>query len=341
MQRITSRPDTPQVEHQTRAQRLADDLTGAATRCELEIHLQPEVDLSNGRLAAAEALLRWYHPTEGVFWPADVLPLAQARGGSNQLTSWVLGTAAAAALRWPEPDGVAERTCWVNISGDAADTSAQTAVGLVRRLGLPAGRLGLHVPAQALAFDPATASRWIAECRAAGIPVLADGLGHHRDPEHVARATQAQARALVGVPLSGIVLSRDVVRRCVEHEDVAAAVVHVTTLARQSGWDVGATGVESWEEATLLDESGVARATGHLFGAAVRADRLRWMLDRAGSTWRGTYVGDRKGSLHVEHDVLVQARQVRDTPEVTVTGRAGVPAQRQAVEDVLPVLSVR
>jgi EAL domain-containing protein (putative c-di-GMP-specific phosphodiesterase class I) len=283
-------------ETQERAGRLADDLIGAATRCELELHLQPEVTLEDGTLAGAEALLRWYHPTDGLFWPADVLPLAHSRGGLGNLTAWSLGTAAGAALRWPEAHGAA-RTCWVNIPGEGAEVSAEVAIGLVRRLELAEGRLGLHVPVTALV-----------------------------------RALDGQSKALRGLPLSGIVLGRDVVRHT-DDKHVCEAVVIACARAAQAGWDVSAVGVESWDEATKLGGAGVVRATGHLFGSAMRPDRMRWLLGCGGASWRGTFAGDAKGGFHIEHDTLASTPQLR-APHL-VAPLPSIPGQRPAAESAV------
>ena len=40
-----------------------------------------------------------------------------------------------------------------------------------------------------------------------------------------------------------------------------------------NGWVIGAVGVETWEEAHVLHEHGVTRATGHLFGSAFAGKR--------------------------------------------------------------------
>jgi EAL domain-containing protein (putative c-di-GMP-specific phosphodiesterase class I) len=294
--------------------RLVADLAGAAQRCELELHLQPEVRLESGELTGAEALLRWYHPSEGLFWPADLLPLAQAGGLSAELAAWVVVTAAAAALAWPDAAADASRTCWVNLPVQEAAQTAVGALGAVRRLGLPAGRLGLHAPINALSFDPSSASCWVAESRAGGIPVLADGVGaNHNDPRILASALDVHLEALMGLAVSGIVLSRQCVRLAALHPLVADQVGRTCAVAAARGWDVSAVGVETWEEAAVLREYGVTRATGHLFGAPVREDRLRWMLGVPGEAWRGSFVADELADPGAGRGVLSQEGRLART----------------------------
>src|SRR5689334_8289292 len=58
--------------------RLITDLRGAIGRGEMSVHYQPRIFLADGRLAGAEALLRWQHPLHGAIPPHAFIPLAEA-----------------------------------------------------------------------------------------------------------------------------------------------------------------------------------------------------------------------------------------------------------------------
>ena len=59
---------------------LEDELYEGLDRGELEIYLQPQIDLKTEQLLGAEALVRWNHPKRGVLTPNSFLPLAQEMG---------------------------------------------------------------------------------------------------------------------------------------------------------------------------------------------------------------------------------------------------------------------
>jgi len=66
------------------------DLQRAIRSNELEVHYQPQVSLADGRPVAAEALLRWRHPTSGPIPPTTIVGIAAPTGIIGSLTFWVL-----------------------------------------------------------------------------------------------------------------------------------------------------------------------------------------------------------------------------------------------------------
>ncbi len=57
--------------------RLAEDLAAGLRRGELVAHLQPILDLTDGRVVAFEALARWFHPELGLLLPMTFMDLAE------------------------------------------------------------------------------------------------------------------------------------------------------------------------------------------------------------------------------------------------------------------------
>jgi len=67
---------------------LKSKLRRALERDELVIHYQPKVDLSDGRIIGAEALLRWRLPGHGDISPAQFIPLAEETGLILEIGEW-------------------------------------------------------------------------------------------------------------------------------------------------------------------------------------------------------------------------------------------------------------
>lgn len=92
---ITGVESQLQLEGQLRHALRADALT---------LHYQPVVD-RDGTVRAAEALLRWPHPEQGLLTPGVILAAAEQGDLTRELDRWVLRTALAEAAGWPSVDG--------------------------------------------------------------------------------------------------------------------------------------------------------------------------------------------------------------------------------------------
>nr|WP_204376668.1 EAL domain-containing protein [Methyloceanibacter marginalis] len=122
--------------------RLESDLRSALRKNQLYLDYQPQFGLENGKLTGYEALVRWWHPSEGEISPATFIPIAEETGLMVPLGEWILRTACAYATTWPLDIKLA-----VNLS--PAQFKTQDVYSLVRRVlaetGLEPDRLELEI----------------------------------------------------------------------------------------------------------------------------------------------------------------------------------------------------
>ena len=93
---------TPGRARPARPARSADALRHAIANGELLNHYQPKVSLSTGELVGVESLVRWKHPTDGMVFPDEFIPLAEESGAIDDLTACVLAVALRDGRTWAD-----------------------------------------------------------------------------------------------------------------------------------------------------------------------------------------------------------------------------------------------
>jgi diguanylate cyclase (GGDEF)-like protein len=94
--------------HEAAKQRvhLVADLRTALVSEQLELEYQPIVNLRTGKIAGAEALIRWRHPNLGLLAPDAFLDAADEAGLTVEIGHWVLARAIAQTGQWRTAPGL-------------------------------------------------------------------------------------------------------------------------------------------------------------------------------------------------------------------------------------------
>ncbi|MDH5433538.1 MAG: EAL domain-containing protein [Gammaproteobacteria bacterium] len=67
---------------------------------EFELYYQPKVDLQNGAIVGAEALIRWNSKNDGMIFPDEFIPVAEDNGFIVALGRWIFETACKQQAKW-------------------------------------------------------------------------------------------------------------------------------------------------------------------------------------------------------------------------------------------------
>ncbi|GIH90662.1 putative bifunctional diguanylate cyclase/phosphodiesterase [Planobispora siamensis] len=253
--------------------RLTTGLRQAIAQNELTLNYQPVVSLGNGEITAVEALLRWTPEGGKPVRPDVFIPIAEETGLIVPIGLWVLEQACADARRWHEEYGI---SVTVNVSGrQLRDESFSDAVlGVLERHRLPEQALVLEITeSMLLATTPAETQRIIsvlALLREHGVRIALDDFG-------TGYSSLAYLRTL---PVDVLKIDRSFTTALTEadHHQTHAFTKAIVELAGSLNLRTVVEGVESGEQAGILQRMGCPLAQGYLFSPPVPAHRIDDLL---------------------------------------------------------------
>ena len=229
------------------------ELHTAFKRGDFELHYQPQLDLSTGKIVGYEALIRWRHPERGMIPPMDFIPIAEETGMIGPIGEWVLRRACADARVIPEDCFVA-----VNISPVQFMTKDFLALvrDVIRDTGILPRRLELEVTETAMMQDRDRAAQILKELSDMGISVAVDDFG----------TGYSNLSYLIDFSFQKLKIDRSFVSRMEQDSSSGAVVSTIVGLSRALGVHTIAEGVETETQATLLRAAGCEVVQGFFFG---------------------------------------------------------------------------
>jgi diguanylate cyclase (GGDEF)-like protein/PAS domain S-box-containing protein len=238
---------------------LEADLRLAIDRDELMLQYQPIVDLATGELVAAEALVRWDHPTRGRLAPNVFIPLAEETGLIDQVGSWVLRAACVEVAHWARISHSRVPRVSINLSPhQVADPNLpwtiQAALG---QAGAVPAWISLEVTEGLLMENTGAILERLHAIRSLGISIAIDDFG----------TGFSSLAYLQQFPMSQIKIDRSFVTPLDDPSLEPGVVRAVVEIGRALGMSTIAEGIET---ATQLDR---LRALGCGFGQGFLLDR--------------------------------------------------------------------
>jgi diguanylate cyclase (GGDEF)-like protein/PAS domain S-box-containing protein len=248
---------------------LKSKLRRAYQRDELLLQYQPKVDLRTGRVAGAEALVRWDLSERGIILPSEFIPLAEESNLILDIGEWVLDRVCRDFQAWqaqmPFPGKVA-----VNLSLKQLrqPNFSQRVAAICKRHGVPPASLELEITESTLMEDPERTVKILDELYSMGLSLAIDDFG----------TGYSSLSALQKFPINTLKIDQSFVRDAATDADDATIVSTIIQMGHGLKLDVIAEGVESPQQLAFLRATGCDYVQGLLFGEPMNAPQLMELL---------------------------------------------------------------
>ena len=256
---------------------LENDLRKAADGGQLFLTYEPIVSLQSGEIERFEVLLRWRHPERGIVMPGEFIPIAEETGLIVPIGEWVLREACGQFARWRAALGEgAPPSLSVNLSRTQLllRSLPETVQHILAQTGMPAECLHLEVTESAVMKDTAAAIRTLNAIKAIGVKLDMDDFG----------TGYSSLSCLHQFPIDVLKIDRSFIANLERGRDYAALISAVTQLARNLNIQVVAEGVETMDQALILQSLECEFGQGYLFSKPMTADQVPQFKIQAG-TW--------------------------------------------------------
>lgn len=261
---------TPEMNSRTLQRlELETGLRRALERNELELFYQPKVELRNGQVVSAEALIRWRHPQLGMVAPADFIPLAEETGLIVPIGEWVIGTACEQLKAW-QKEGLPNISVAVNLSArQFEEEDLPRVVAQALRLNeVDAHCLELEVTESAVMRDPERTAATLRELKQVGVRLSLDDFG----------TGYSSLNYLKRFPIDTLKIDQSFVRDITTDPDDAAIAMAVISLAHSLRRRVVAEGVETEAQLNYLRRHDCDEIQGYYFSRPVPAAEFAALL---------------------------------------------------------------
>ena len=250
---------------------LKSKLRRALERDELMIHYQPKVDLSDGRVIGAEALLRWRLPGHGDISPAQFIPLAEETGLILEIGEWVLNRVCLDYRRLqaevPDPGRISLNLSLKQLREASFILRCRS---VFRSHGVSPEHFELEITESTLMADTQRTVRLLGELHEMGLHLSIDDFG----------TGYSSLSALQQFPIGTLKIDQSFVRDVSEDAGDATIVRTIIDMGRSLGLDVVAEGIESQRHLDFLREHRCQFGQGKLFSDANTIDALLALLAR-------------------------------------------------------------
>lgn len=232
------------------------ELARAITQNEFFLQYQPKVNLHNGRIIGAEALVRWKHPEKGIIPPFQFIPIAEESGLIVSIGEWVLRHGCVTMRKWLDK-GIDIVPVAINVAHKQIKTGKlpYLANAILEETRLPPQYLSMEITEGSFIDDIDFACSQLNQLASIGIELALDDFG----------TGFSSLSFLRRLPIRTIKIDKSFVQHIDKDRSNYAIVAATFAMAEAMQLDLIAEGMETEEERRILTEIGYGYGQGYLF----------------------------------------------------------------------------
>ena len=248
---------------------LETNLRNALKRSEFHIYYQPKVDIRQGKITGAEALIRWFHPEKGLISPAEFIPIAEETGLIISIGEWVLHTACSQTKVW-QKEGFAPFQIAVNLSRSQFihRNLQERIIKIIQEVDLTPNYLELEVTEGLVMQNERAASRIMKAWQNYGIKISMDDFGKG----------YSSLSYLREFPFDVIKIDKSFIHNIMADSKTEAITIAIIQMAHSLNLKVVAEGVETQAELDFLQRHKCDEIQGYLFGPPLPISKFEQLL---------------------------------------------------------------
>ncbi len=237
-------------------QMIVRDMEFALLERQFCIYLQPVCNLQTDRIVAAEALVRWQHPAQGMIPPDRFISVFERNGFISRLDRFVWTEVCRFIQAQKQRTGTVIPVS-VNVSRlhFYATDMLDFLLGLLRTYALEPEMLRLEIDESAYTDNPHQMARCVRELREHGFIVLLDDFG----------SGYSSLNMLKDLPVDGIKLDRSFVREVGQSARAGTIMEAIVAMVKKLAMGIVVEGVETKDQLEYLASIGCEDMQGYYF----------------------------------------------------------------------------
>jgi len=246
---------------------LQHDLASAVDKGQFDMFFQPIVTIKEDTLCAAEALIRWEHPNQGLLCPNDFIPLAIKAGLLSQITWWVLEKVCTHIAEWKKKYQWKLEYIAININAQqlVENNFARKFLEKLKEHELETGDIMIEITERSLIDNFDNTQDVINTLRKKGVKCAVDdfGIGY------------SSLSYLKKLSFNTLKIDREFVKDIESNPNELLLVSTILDIGRQFNYNIVIEGIEDKKQKNLLiglDEN--LRYQGYYFSKPLHADEF-------------------------------------------------------------------